>query len=205
MRRWACWGILGDTLATSSYLPIVECVDLLQIIIDSGSLCFTDNLHPSPLPYLLLLLAIKAQLFLIGNLSKTDVNSAAPPIYGYEPTASVGVRFKVFCQNYEHLRGESGGQCLYWVWPGGRSTLESHLPPSSSPPWSICHCLGKKETLERSFGAAEPACQFRWVNPRPREGVLPANLPPPPHQSRFQMSKYGASAQCQGGISGPCQ
>ena len=32
-----------------------------------------------------------------------------PPIYGYEPTASVGVRFKVFCQNYEHLRREWGG------------------------------------------------------------------------------------------------
>ena len=76
---------------------------------------------------------------------------------------------------------------------------------STQPPWSICHCLGKKETLERSFGAAEPACQFRWVNPRPREGVLPANLPPLPPQPRFQMSKYGGSAQCQGGISGPCQ
>ena len=44
-----------------------------------------------------------------------------PPIYGYEPTTSVGVRFKVFCQNYEHLRGEWRSACTEL---GGRSTLE---------------------------------------------------------------------------------
>ena len=38
------------TLATSSYLPIVECVDLLQIIIDSGSPVSPTTSPPPPIP-----------------------------------------------------------------------------------------------------------------------------------------------------------
>ena len=124
------------------------CVDLLQIIIDSGSPCFTDNLPPS---YLLLLLAIKAQLFLIGNLSKTDVNSAPPPIYGYEPTASVGVRFKVFCQNYEHLRREWGGQgaCTEFGRGVGALWRATSLPPVRPPDLSVTVWVRKKRWKDR--------------------------------------------------------
>ena len=70
-----------------------------------------------------------------------------PPIYGYEPTTSVGVRFKVFCQNYEHLRGSGGvlvpSSGVGALWRGGAPT------PPSPPDLSVTVWVRKKRWKDR--------------------------------------------------------